>query len=58
MTTPEKCDEHSGVCEAVKTLKENQAALFKKLDRIYFALVALLAGVVVDIATRIATHVK
>ncbi len=56
MAENHKCDDHSGVCEAVETLKKNQDTLFKKLDRIYVTALGLLVAVIVDIVIRILPH--
>lgn len=46
MTSP-RCDEHSGVCEAVGTLKKQQDAVFDKLDILTRYVYVLMGGVFV-----------
>lgn len=46
MTAP-RCDDHSGVCEAVGTLKSNDVEIFKKLDSLSKAVYVLMGGVFV-----------
>ena len=51
--TDQVCHDHSRLCDAVATLRENEKILFRKMDRIYFSVLGLLAAVIVDIMSRI-----
>ncbi|MEN6440925.1 MAG: hypothetical protein ABFD97_20335 [Syntrophobacter sp.] len=47
MMAAAKCDEHSGVCEAVSTLKKQQETVFEKIDTLTRAVYVLMGGVFV-----------
>jgi hypothetical protein len=52
-----QCPEHSGMVEAVNTLKQDRDVLFRKIDRLNATAFGLLIAIIVDVVLRLAAHI-